>query len=754
MGEREDPPSSAEEQSVAAVPSGALRTLRAQLQRLTLATLLPVLILSMVGAWVLSQREEAAFEQGARARVRAMATAVDSELQSVVGTLRALATSNELESDPLAGFHDRMVRVLRTQPDWWTIVLSSPSGQQLLDALAPIGTPLALVADRESLERVVSSGQPTIGNIDKGTSTGRPRFTVRVPIKRGDTVAYALTAIVKPQLISDILASQQIPVDWTAAIVDGSNHFVVRTIDSEHSVGQLVSRDLQRALGTSTEGWFEGKTLEGTVTYTAFLRAPKSGWSVAIAIPRSFVGRVVRPTVFALGIVTAAALALAVLLASAVGRSISRPIGALAEAARSIAQGRRVALAPTQRLRELSELAHAMDEAGAAVQSRDDTQRKLSTAMHSLQAADRAKDEFLAILAHELRNPLAAITNSLALLARLRGDEPGARDARARIERQTRQLVRLVDDILDVSRITQGRLELKKGSVEVSSVVAQAVETSKAQIEAAGHSLAIHLPVEAVRLDADAVRLTQVLNNLLNNAAKYAERPGAITMTVEAEAHALSIKVRDTGIGLSAEMLPRIFEMFTRAPQAPHRATEGLGVGLSLAKRLVELHGGTLTAKSDGLGLGSEFIVRLPRASGSVGSQSEVGPPSSALTDRRVLVVDDNRDAAASLAALLEATGNQTRIAYDGEEAVSAALEYRPDAIILDIGLPKMNGYDACRAIRRDAHGKDVLIVALSGWGQPEDRRKSTEAGFDLHLVKPVDFAVLTQALSKVRAPA
>jgi PAS domain S-box-containing protein len=376
----------------------------------------------------------------------------------------------------------------------------------------------------------------------------------------------------------------------------------------------------------------------------------------------------------------------------------------------------------------------------------DITERKQQE--EALREADRRKDEFLATLAHELRNPLAPIRNGLQVL-RLTG-EPAARErAREMMERQFGQLVRLVDDLLDVSRVSRNRLELRKARISLASVVENAVETARPLIEAKGHSLTVTLPPEPVFLDADLTRLAQVFWNLLNNSAKYTDPGGRIDLTARRDGGGVEVVVRDTGIGIPAEALPDLFTLFSQVDPGLERSQGGLGIGLALVKGLVEMHGGTVAARSAGPGRGSEFVVRLPAQPG-VG-ESRPPPAVEAATApprRRVLVVDDNRDGATSLAMMLSLLGHDTRTAHDGLEAVELAEAFRPDVILLDIGLPKLNGYDACRRIREKPWGKSPVIVAVTGWGQEEDRRRSRAAGFDHHLVKPVELDVLEKLLA------
>ncbi len=386
---------------------------------------------------------------------------------------------------------------------------------------------------------------------------------------------------------------------------------------------------------------------------------------------------------------------------------------------------------------------------------RDMTERKcaelkLEEQAEALRQADRSKNEFLATVAHELRNPLAPIRNALQVM-RLAGDDGKTVDqSRAVIERQVQQMVRLVDDLLDLSRMSGGKMELRRKRIELHGVISAALEASRPLIEACGHELTVTLPPEPIYLDADPTRLAQVFLNLLNNSAKYTPQGGHVWLTVERQNGEAVVRVRDTGVGIAAEMLPRIFELFTQVEGSLERSHGGLGIGLALVRRLVEMHGGTVEAHSDGLGRGSEFLVRLPILVQPTHEQplaSGDNEKVAAAPKRRILVVDDNRDSATSLSMMLSLMGNDTRTAHDGLEAVEAAGAFRPDVILLDIGLPKLNGYDVCRRIREQPWGKSMVVVAMTGWGQEEDKRRSNEAGFNQHMVKPVDPAILEKLL-------
>jgi signal transduction histidine kinase/ActR/RegA family two-component response regulator len=378
---------------------------------------------------------------------------------------------------------------------------------------------------------------------------------------------------------------------------------------------------------------------------------------------------------------------------------------------------------------------------------------RLRQAEDALRQADRRKDEFLATLAHELRNPLAPLRNGLQVMKLAKSDAATIDEVRAMMERQLAQMVRLIDDLLDLSRISRGKIELKLARVELAKAVQQALETSRPSIEKGRHQLVINMAAERIDVLGDITRLSQIFGNLLNNAAKYSDPGGRITLTVERQADEAVVRVRDTGIGIPQAMLPQIFEMFTQIDRSLEKAQGGLGIGLSLVKFLVEMHDGSVAAYSEGLGQGSEFVVRLPAITADC-EHDDLDQFDGGIADaapRRILVVDDNRDAANTLALVLQIMGNETRTAHDGLEALDVAEEFRPDVALLDIGMPKLNGYDAARRLRDEPWGREMVLIALTGWGQEEDRRRSREAGFDFHLVKPVAPADLKSLLASLQ---
>jgi signal transduction histidine kinase/ActR/RegA family two-component response regulator len=397
---------------------------------------------------------------------------------------------------------------------------------------------------------------------------------------------------------------------------------------------------------------------------------------------------------------------------------------------------------------------YSRDQLEAEVIQRKLLENQLRQRVEELAEADCRKNEFLATLAHELRNPLAPIRNSLQILRMTETEDQGTTRIQEIMERQVNHMVRLVDDLLEVSRITSGKIELRKESVEIATVLRSALETSKPLIDAGGHQLVVALPPEPLTVEADPVRLSQVVANLLNNAAKYTDPGGDIRLAATRENREVVVSVRDTGVGVSAAMLSQMFRMFVQADKDHKRAQGGLGIGLALAKSLVEMHGGRIEARSAGEGRGSEFIIRLPLAERQQSAKTDAA--SDRLENRistrgRVLVVDDNRDAADALAALLRRLGSEVETANNGPAALEAIQSFRPSVVLLDLGMPGMSGYEVAQRARGLPGGQELILVAVTGWGQEDDRRRTREAGFNHHFVKPVEIGILQDLIAEIQ---
>jgi signal transduction histidine kinase len=411
-----------------------------------------------------------------------------------------------------------------------------------------------------------------------------------------------------------------------------------------------------------------------------------------------------------------------------------------------------------EKTRELTALNATLQRANAELEranrSLQSEVAERARAEQALKEADRHKDEFLAMLAHELRNPLAPILNAVQLMRMKAMPDPQLSRSRDVIERQLWHLTHLVDDLLDVARITRGRINLSLEPIELAALIARAVETVQPLIQERGHQFTTEIPAATLRVNADPLRLTQALGNVLGNAAKYTERGGRISLTVCPQDTDVELRVRDTGIGIPAEVLPRIFDLFTQLDRRLDHPHSGLGIGLALVRRLLQMHGGTITAHSEGTGLGSEFVIRLPLLLETTQSanpqQSTTSTDDAPPVRRRILVADDNADALETLATVLELGGHEVFSAPNGSVALESAERHLPEVALLDIGMPLLDGYEVARRIRAQAWGKRITLVALTGWGQDSDRRRSQEAGFDSHLVKPLDLEKLTQLLARL----
>jgi signal transduction histidine kinase/CheY-like chemotaxis protein len=446
-------------------------------------------------------------------------------------------------------------------------------------------------------------------------------------------------------------------------------------------------------------------------------------------------------------LVTLPSMVVAFLLASRLQRRITEPLDSVAGAAREIVAHRNYAV----RARKTSD-----DEIGVLVDAFNNMLEEVEARSHELREADRRKDEFLATLAHELRNPLAPIRHAVRLLESSEIAEGQRRWAREVISRQVHRMALLLDDLLDVSRITRGRLDLKFETVELKALARAAVETVRPLLDSKQHVLGIELPDESMTLKVDPLRLSQSLSNLLTNAAKYTDPGGQLSLVVRLLPNELSMSVKDNGIGFDSQSFTEMFTMFAQVKSSIDRAEGGLGIGLALVRGLIALHGGTVEATSPGLGRGSEFVIRLPRsvvvavgASGGLGEAKTA--PAAGNGELQVLVADDNRDAADSMAMILKLSGYQVSVAYSGEEALQTARRSSPAVMILDIGMPGMSGYEVAAAVRRELWGEGILLLAITGWGQAGDKDRARVAGFDHHLTKPVDLDLVEQLLREFR---
>jgi signal transduction histidine kinase len=733
--------SSRQPSPAAAVP--AAHPLRFRLFQLAAAGLIPLALVAtfVIAGLVQDRRHET--QRSALEVSRALATAVDAELRATIGVLQSLAESDDLRPDRLPAYQGLARRVAERQ-GWRSVVLADGTGRVLMSSGLAFGAVSPRPVDEESMELALVTREPVIGRVAEGPQH-RLAFAVRVPVVRDNQLVYVLSAVIPTDRILSVLMRQNVPASWTVAIFDQAGTWVAR---SRENANRRASPSLHALL---QQGGREGvgltRTLEGVEVHTGYSRLRDSGWRVVVGISAAEANREIYPLLAAVAGGLLGSLALSAVVAWVFARRVSRPIQTLVAAATSLGAGEPVDV-PLLRVAELDKVGAALTQASLerqeAEREREALLARVTAALRSAEDAARSKDEFLAMLGHELRNPLAPITTALHLMD-LKGDEL-TRGEREVVQRQLMHMTRLVDDLLDVSRITGKRLAMHFEPVRLGPLLAKASEAVRPLL--AGRSLQLELAPDAQQawLSADEVRLAQVLNNLLGNAIKFTGPHGRIWLRARREGDGVEIEVRDDGLGMPDSVVDRIFDAFYQAPQASDRPLGGLGLGLAIVRSLVEMHGGSVRAESEGPEQGSRFVVRLPTIAAPADAH-EAPAPATPAGSGKVLVVDDNQDAADTAAALLEMSGYQVRTAYEPQSAQLLFGEFEPDVALLDIGLPGMNGYELAKRLRAQPGGSACRLVALTGYGTQADVANAMQAGFDAHLCKPAAPDVLLKTV-------
>ena len=730
---------------------GPGRTLRFRLFLLAASGLLPLAIVAgMVLAWVNFERQRDTRET-ALAVSRALATAVDAELRATIGVLQSLALSDDLAPERLRQFHALARRIAEAQ-GWRAIVLADGSGRIVLNSSMDPAAPNPTPVEPASLRRAIEQRQPVVGDVARGPR-GTTAFAVRLPVEQDGNLRYVLSAVIPTEQILTVLMRQQVPGTSVVSVFDRNLQRVAR---SRPNPSERPSPSLQTLLDQGEpEGTGTATTLEGMRSHTGYARLPAWGWVVATGISADSADTGMLGVLGAVAAGLFASLALAAVLAWYFARDVTAPIDALKAAAAALGRGDPVHL-PHLGIAELGEvgaaLAHASTDRDDAAQERRAAEAEretlLARATEALQRAEeagRSKDEFLAMLGHELRNPLAPMATALHLMGR-KGD-PQTQREREVMERQVAHMKRLVDDLLDVSRITGKRLEMRMQPLHLATLVRHAAVAVQPVLGLRRLDLRIAAEAEALWVDGDEVRLAQVLNNLIGNAVKFTGPEGEIMLALECAGEQAQVTVRDDGVGMAPEVLDHVFDLFFQAPQGADRSRGGLGLGLAIVRSLVEMHDGTVTADSAGAGSGSTFRVRLPVVAPEPEAAAAADFGAAQGGRGRILLVDDNQDAADTTAAVLELSGFEVQVAYDPGVALSMLDRFTPDVAVLDIGLPGMNGYELAARVRVHPHGRSCYLLALTGYGTTADITRARTAGFAQHLVKPAAPDALLEAI-------
>lgn len=716
--------------------TGFTLSLRRLLVLLSGISLLPLALLGLWSVHTAGQYQQREQNRAMFDQARALSSAVDAELDGSIATLASLARAPAIEAGDLRAFYDIAREQVKAQPEWLAIILADAAGNVLFRTTTPYGEPAGRITDPESLRRLLAVQKPLVGHVARG-QRGKIAFPVRVPIRDRAGRLYALTAVIKPDRILAVVKRQDVPADSVIAVVDAYGSIVARSKNHDQRVAGPPSPALVQLMRSQgVEGFGNTVNGEGDRLSSAFTRVSRHGWTVAVGVPRPTIGpaSLTGITLYGWGLV--ASLLACFGIASLLSTRIARSFASLERGAAALGAGKQVGVAPS-RIREVALMGQALEAASAQHARHEEERSRLLASLEQALAASRdaslVKDEFLAVLGHELRNPLSPIVASLDLMD-LRADGASLRE-RTIMRRQVNHLKRLVDDLLDVSRITSGKMQLELRPLNLADVVCHTATSRPGR------------PVELTVLDTlwvqgDESRLAQVLNNLLSNAERFGD--GAIRVVLRAEGHTARLEVSDDGIGMGPELLARVFEPFYQAPQQVARITGGLGLGLAIVRKIVELHGGRVWAHSDGPGTGSRFVVELPLIEAQ--APLPAAEPVQAASGRQVLVVDDNVDAAATTAQILEQFGHTVQVAHTAAEALERCARDKPAVAILDIGLPDMDGYALAAAIRR--LGNAPRLVALTGYGQKADVERAAGAGFDLHLTKPASLDDLERAVS------
>jgi signal transduction histidine kinase/CheY-like chemotaxis protein len=747
------------------------RTLNQSLGWLLAAVVLPLLA-GALGLLALQADQE---QDAAQARLAVLAQTLvqtsDAEFERSRAQLEVLAASPLVDSGDWEGMY-RYARSVTERTPGSLIVLVGPDGQVLFNTAAVWGQPLPNLWKLGNQSREIEwngrklplssghlslhafeSGWPIYSDLYYGVQILKPSLSVSIPVKRDGRSRYALIFAYPPELLQDRFATAVRLPGIRAVLVDRLGLVVASNAAAASRLADRVRPIEPGGPDDEASGIFRQVSRDGTPLVGAWARSPLNGFVVRVAQPED--GSVItaeRTASLAWVAMLLTALLVSLLLASLVSRKLAQPLKALGD---DVLAGRAPPPERDTGIAEIDLLAQALRHGAESERQRaqEATLRSIAQDREAmLRQADRQKDEFLATLAHELRNPLAPIRTAVELIRLRNPSDPAIERARAIIARQAQHLTRLVDDLLDVSRITLGRIHLRDERVDLGEIAHAAAEAIGEAAGRANLQVAQDIARPAPQVRGDATRLTQCLTNLLNNAVKFTAPGGHVLLRVWTDDGMAHVEVTDSGIGIAPDNLDRVFELFVQERHSGHGGNTGLGIGLALTRRLVELHGGRIHARSDGPGRGSSFCISLPLAGVmEAPPEADTQDPKAATGDRlgaRVLVVDDNRDAADTLADVLGLHGYLVTRAHDGASALQAVAQARPDVVLLDIGLPDVDGYEVCRRIRAQAGaGAAPVLVAVTGWGQQADRDAAREAGFDAHMTKPVAPDQLLQVL-------
>ncbi len=723
---------------------------------LAFSILVPAAVFCAIALNVLlnAQRDSALERIESSARLSAMV--IDSDTQRAEAVLRALAGSSALGDGDLRRF-DAEARSVNAGSGAWIILYQPATGQQLINTRHPFGAALPIRPNHEQLADLLAGGKAKVSGLRWGKELNNNFVMVEVPVASRSGKRYVIGQAFSPEFFTRSFVGRAIPPSWRVAVFDATGTIIARSHRAGEFVGRKATPEMRQAMQKAPAGVLRHFTRDAVEVYDVYTRIAGSGWSIVVGAPVEEIDDAVWRGIGAIGIGLLVAMAAALTLTILTGRRLVHFVSGASQAARLLGRGGQVHSLASSSIVELNELNEAILEAGgrlqAEVRSRSEAELERNQllvlekeARARAEEQNAAKDEFLAMLGHELRNPLSAVASAVHILDSERALDPSLL-ARARkvVRRQTDHLRKLVDDLLEVNRALMGKLTLDKAPVDLAEAVARCVDS----LQAGGRTqhFQFHLHAVAALVDADPTRLVQIIDNILDNAVKYSPDGGRVDVTVRHADGWAELVVRDCGIGISAELLPKVFTIFVQGKQSLQRVQGGLGIGLSLVRRLVEMHGGTVAIGSAGSGQGASVTVRLPL----LANQAAPAPAASAAAGparRRVLLIEDNEDARDMMAALLEMLSCEVTTAATGQHGIELALRGQPEIAFIDIGLAGMDGYAIARALKANPATAQVELIALTGYGSAVDRQRAFDAGFQQHYTKPISLQQLALVLS------
>lgn len=732
--------------------------IRVYLVLLATAVTVPVI---MVSGWALNTLDASGRSAALRSMhetARASKLAVDRELYASQVRLRVLATSPDLVTGDLRALHDSMTKASRPPADGWLVLLDE-SGKQLINTRAPLGTVLGPLASRDQMNTLFEMKAPFVSNLVRGPVSGKLQVGVAIPVQLENGKRYALAEVLTPALFDRLLSEGGIPASWTQALFDRDGKFIARSHDPANMLGKLARPELIDASRREHAGQIRHHIWEGVESYDVFNHTQWGNWTMAVAAPVEEIDGAGRRATKIIASGFLGALLLAGFAVWIFGRRLVTSLDRAAQASAMLVRGEVPPLTDSS-VAEMRELQRALYRAAELISkeraSRHVAELERERLLEVEQGArllaeeeSKSKDAFLAMLGHELRNPLSAISAGIAVI---RGAEPGSQTAQRAneiIARQSAHLERIVDDLLDSARMLAGKITLVKVPLNLADAVQSCVDALRASGRIDGYT--VRLQTLPLLVDADPARIDQIINNLLTNALKYTPPGGTIDIAMRKEDERAVLEIRDNGIGMQPDLLARIFDPFVQGAVSLDRAQGGLGIGLTLVKSLVDLHGGTVSAHSAGQGAGSCFTVRLPLLREGYGQVPATAAPVGQ-EGVYVLLVEDNTDAREMTAELLRLAGYKVTAVASGQEALEVAREQAYLVAVIDIGLPDLSGYDVARQLRLWPQTRQMGLIALTGYGLVTDLQNAKAAGFDMHLAKPVNYPRLVESIEKVLA--